>query len=148
MHRPQGQFGVGSWVVGLAVAMVAALGLLVRPRAAARPAVDRIRDMQVAAEASGRAPWGHWGDQPGRYAAWSNHSNRLIPVYSFGLPLDTVAGGNSVYRDAARLRDLYGRLPDRTLNPAADYFDQTDVFRLQEMAVAAGKTRIILMVFD
>jgi alkaline phosphatase len=148
MHRQQGQFGVGSWAVGLAVATAAALGLLMRPRVVARPAADRIRDMQVAAEASGHAPWGHWGDQPARYAAWSNHSNRLIPVYSFGMSLDAVASGNSIYRDATRLRELYGRLPDRTLNPAADYFDQTDIFRLQEMAVAAEKKRIILVVFD
>ncbi|MFM8291928.1 MAG: alkaline phosphatase, partial [Planctomycetia bacterium] len=148
MREPQGQFGVGSWAVGVGVTVAAAVGLLARPRAAAERAVDAVRRMQVDAEAAGHAPWGHWGDQPARYAAWSNHSNRLVPVYSFGMRLDAVAGGNSVYRDASRLRDLYGRLPDRTLNPAADYFDQTDVFRLQEMAVAAGKTRIILMVFD
>jgi alkaline phosphatase len=148
MRDPQGQFGAGSWAVGVGVTVAAAVGLLARPRAAAERAVDAVRRMQVDAEAAGHAPWGHWGDQPARYAAWSNHSNRLIPVYSFGMRLDAVAGGKSVYRDAARLRDLSGRLPDCTLNPAAEYFDQTDVFRLQEMAVAAGKTRIILMVFD
>ena len=148
MQPRPGQFGVGSWVVGVAVATAAVVSLLGRPHAAAPPAVDRIRQMQIEAEATGRASWGHWGDQPARYAAWSNHSNRLIPVYTFGMPLDAVAGDRSAYRDEPRLRELYGRLPERTLNPDAAYFDQTDVCRLQEMAAKAGKKRIILVVFD
>jgi alkaline phosphatase len=111
-------------------------------------APDRIRQMQAAAEAIGRASWGHWGDQPERYVAWSNHSNRLIPVYTFGMSLDAVKEKRSVYRDAARLQALYGRLPDATLNAAADYFDQTDVYRLQMMAAEAGKKYIVLLVFD
>jgi len=111
-------------------------------------APDRIRQMQSEAEASGHAAWGHWGDQPGRYVSWSNHSNRLIPVYTFGMPLDAVRSASSVYRDAARLTALYGRLPEATLNPQADYFDQTDVHRLQMMAADAGKKYIILVVFD
>ena len=110
--------------------------------------VDRIRDMERDAEQSGRAPWGHWGDRPDRYVEWSNHSNRLIPVYTFGLTLDAVAGQNSVYRDVARLEALYGRLPPGTLNPDAEYFDQTDVHRLQLEAARSGKNRIILVVFD
>ncbi len=146
MHRKQGLLGLAVCAVGIAAAT--ACGLLMRPRAAAPPAVDRIRQLQVEAEAAGQASWGHWGDQPRRYAAWSNHSNRLIPVYSFGMSLAAVAGGNSIYRDESRLRELYGRLPEATLNPDAEYFDQTDVCRLQEMAAAAGKTRIILLVFD
>ena len=67
-------------------------------------APDRIRQMQAAAEAIGHASWGHWGDQPERYVAWSNHSNRLIPVYTFGMSLDAVKEKRSVYRDAARLQ--------------------------------------------
>ena len=148
MREKPGQFGRGSWVCGVAVAIAAVGGLLARPRADHPSADDRVRRMQVDAEAAGAADWGHWGDQPGKYAAWSNHSNRLIPVYSFGMPLDAVAGTNSVYRDESRLRELYGRLPERTLDPDASYFDQTDVCRLQEMAAAAGKRRIILVVFD
>jgi alkaline phosphatase len=147
----RGQFGRGSWAVGIAVLLAAAFGLLARPRdraPPAAPATDRVRDMQAAAEAAGRAAWGHWGDQPQRYAAWSNHSNRLIPVYTFGIDLDAVGGASSVYRDERRLTELYGRLPGRTLNPQAEYFDQTDVFRLQEQAAAAGKKRIVLMIFD
>ena len=116
--------------------------------AAGAAAPDPVREMQVAAEAAGVASWGHWGDTPGKYVSWSNHSNRLIPVYTFGMTLESVAGPNSVYRDEARLRELYGFLPDHTLNPQADYFDQTDVYRLQQMAVDSGKKRIILVVFD
>jgi len=111
-------------------------------------APDRIRRLQSDAEAAGRAWWGYWGDQPQKYVSHSSHSNRLIPVYAFGMSLDTVSGTNSVYRDADRLRTLYGRTPDRTLNPAAEYFDQTDVYRLQMAAADAGKTRIVLVVFD
>jgi len=111
-------------------------------------APDRIRQMQSAAEAAGRSSWGHWGDQPAKYAGFSNHSNRLIPVYSFGMSLDSVKGSRSVYRDEAGLRALYGRLPDHTLNPEADYFDQTDVYRLQVAAADAGKKYIVLVVFD
>ena len=119
---------------------------------AAEPAVvlsvDPIRSMQAEAQHSGRASWGHWGDQPDRYDSWSNHSNRLVPVYTFGMTLQSVTGKNSVYRSAKDLARLYGRVPDNTLNPTANYCDQTDVYRLQQEAVAVGKTRIILLVFD
>ena len=111
-------------------------------------APDRIRQMQADAETAGRAAWGYWGDQPHRYVSHSSHSNRLIPVYSFGMSLAGVSGTHSVYRDADRLRALYGRLPDRTLNPEAEYFDQTDVYRLQLAAADAGKKHIVLVVFD
>ncbi|MEI8072290.1 MAG: alkaline phosphatase [Planctomycetota bacterium] len=111
-------------------------------------AADPIRQMQSDAETTGRAAWGHWGDQPEKYAAWSNHSNRLIPVYTFGMTLEAVSGANSPYRDADRIASLYGREPDGTLNPTADYFDQTDIYRLQKMAAEAGKKYIVLMVFD
>mgnify|MGYP006268557397 CR=1 FL=1 len=117
------------------------------PSAAIRPG-DRFAQMQWIATHTGRAPWGRWGDQPQHYVSWSNHSNRLIPVYTFGIGLDAVAGANSPYRDRAKLEAIYGRLPDHTLNPDAEYFDQTDVHALQMAAVAAGKTRIVLMVFD
>jgi alkaline phosphatase len=118
------------------------------PAASDSSAADPIRAMEAEAEATGKATWGHWGDQLDRFISWSNHSNRLIPVYTFGVMLDGVAGPNSVYRDAARLQTLYGRLPDDTLNTAADYFDQTDVHRLQVMAADVGKKYIVLVVFD
>lgn len=110
--------------------------------------VDFVREMQVAAEATGRASWGHWGDQPNRYVSWSNHSNRLVPVYAFGITLDRVSGMNSIYRDSHRLEKLYGQHPTGTLNAHAEYFDQTDIYRLQQMAADAGKKYIVLLVFD
>lgn len=109
---------------------------------------DPVRWMQIEAEMAGAAAWGHWGDQPERYVSWSNHSNRLIPVYAFGMGLDDVRGRNSPYRSEERLQSLYGRLPEQTFNPQADYFDQTDLHRLQLDAAAAGKKRIVLIVFD
>ncbi|MFM9026253.1 MAG: alkaline phosphatase [Planctomycetaceae bacterium] len=144
------QFGAGTWAAAIALlvaAVVAAPRWLAPSR---RPAVkaDPIRDMQVEAERTGRAAWGHWGDQPGQYVAWSNHSNRLIPVYTFGMGLESVSGTNSVYRDATKLEALYGRLPDHTLAPDAAHFDQTDVARLQRLAAEAGKKLIVLVVFD
>jgi alkaline phosphatase len=104
--------------------------------------------MQIEAEVAGKAGWGHWGDQPERYVSWSNHSNRLIPVYTFGIGLDAVCGENSPYRSVERLTALYGRLPEATLDSEAEYFDQTDVHRLQVMAADAGAKRIVLVVFD
>jgi len=129
-------------------AFAACLWIAVLVATACPAADDPIRQLQIEAEIAGRATWGHWGDQPGKYVTWSNHSNRLIPVYSFGIGLERLRGANSVYRDAARLEALYGRLPDDTLNPEADYFDQTDIHRLQLQAVAAGVKRIVLVVFD
>lgn len=105
-------------------------------------------ELQRLAVESGKADWGHWGTDTNRYSSWQTHSNRLIPIYSFGFSLDAVAGANSVYRCEDKLRSLYGRLPECTLNPQAEYFDQTDIFRLQQKAAEAGKKRIILFVFD
>jgi len=48
----------------------------------------------------------------------------------------------------SELTRLYGRVPEGTLNPDADYFDQTDIYRLQQLAVKQGKKRIILFIFD
>ena len=137
-----------AWIRLAAVfAFSSMLVFLARPQR--RPtAADPLRELQAAAERTGHAAWGHWGDQPERYAAWSNHSNRLIPVYTFGMSLESVAGARSIYRDPSQLAQLYGRLPETTLNPDADYFDQTDIHRLQLAAAAAGKKRIILVVFD
>lgn len=109
---------------------------------------DELRCLQIAAMAKGSAAWGHWGLNPARYAGWTKHSNRLIPIYTFGISLDAFTGNKSVYRDAAQIEALYGRLPEGTLNSAADYGDQTDVYRLQKQAIAAGKKYLILLIFD
>jgi alkaline phosphatase len=115
---------------------------------AAEPSSDHLRSLQGLAMQDEQAPWGHWGPAPNLYSAWTSHSNRLIPVYIFGGSLAEVSGPNSLYRDADRLTQLFGRLPPGTLNPEAEYFDQTDVARLQRSAIAAGKKRVILFVFD
>ncbi len=109
---------------------------------------DHIAELQARSAESNTNIWGHWGPDLEKYSSWTTHTNRLIPVYTFGLSLDAVRGENSPYRAEQRLIDLYGSLPIRTLNPEADYFDQTDIYRLQKMAAEAGKTRIIVFVFD
>ena len=125
---------------GICVLLVAA----VAPRGSA----DHLRRLQQEADTQGKAAWGHWGVHPNVYASWATHSNRLIPVYTFGLSLDPYQGANSIYRDARRLQKLYGRVPPGTLNPKAEYFDQTDLYRLQQAAAKAGKKYIFVVVFD
>ncbi len=94
----------------------------------------------------------HFGPQgPGaRFSGSTGHSNRLIPAYTFGRKIDlkSVAGPNSVYRDADRLAKLYGTLPPHTLNPSAEYFDQSDFHTLQEDAVAKGVKHVFIVWFD
>ncbi len=109
---------------------------------------DHFRDLQTAAIEQKKADWGHWGPEPGKYSSWTSHSNRLIPLYSFGMDLSSCRGENSVYRDREKLEKLYGFLPEGTLNPQAEYFDQTDVFGLQKLAAEKGKKCIVLLVFD
>jgi len=125
--------------------LVAVLLAIVLPDPAA---ADRIKQLQTDAITTGHAEWGHWGTRPERYSSWTNHSNRLIPVYVFGGDLASFAGEKSVYRDAQRLEQLYGRVPPGTLNSQAEYFDQTDLYHLQMDAVKAGKKYVFLFVFD
>ncbi len=109
---------------------------------------DPIADMQAKAVETNQSDWGHWGASADKYSSWTTHSNRLIPVYTFGIDLKAYSGPNSVYRDAGKLETIFGYLPTNTVNPEADYFDQTDIYRLQKQAVSLGKKRIILFVFD
>lgn len=116
--------------------------------AAAQEYPDLISEFQYRAASLKKADWIHWGDRKGTYSNWTSHSNRLIPAYGFGINFDSVQGENSVYRSEEKLKALYGRLPPETLNPEAEYFDQTDVFHLQKKAWESGKKNIILVVFD
>jgi alkaline phosphatase len=109
---------------------------------------DDWRRLQTEAVTHGHAVFGHWGPDGTHYSSWTSHSNRLIPVYTFGMDLCAVRGANSVYRNDGGLRELFGDVPEGTLNPDAEYFDQTDVYRLQKMAADAGKKYIVLMIFD
>lgn len=130
--------------VGWLIVLMPAIGTV----APAQSPSDHVRELQTTAIETGRAPWGFWGYEPQKYTGWKSHSNRLIPVYTFGVSLDEVAGRNSVYRNAASLTRLYGQVPPNTLHRRAEYFDQTDIYRLQQSAVRAGKKHVILIVFD
>jgi alkaline phosphatase len=109
---------------------------------------DHLRCLQTEAMAKGKADWAHWGINRNRFTGWTRHSNRLIPVYTFGISLDGFTGRNSVYRDRGKIEAIYGRLPDGTLNPEAEYLDQTDLYRLQKKAIEAGKKYVVLLIFD
>lgn len=118
-------------------------------------AEDRVRELQTKAIEEKRADFGHWGIDPGNYMQWGSHSNRLIPVYTFGtkgqgagVDLDSYQGTNSPYRSEDAIRRLYGQVPTATLNPNANYLDQTNIYDLQLAAANAGKKYIFLVIFD
>jgi alkaline phosphatase len=94
----------------------------------------------------------HFGSQ-GPNSTFSNHnghSNRLVPVYVFGKKADlpAILGDNSPYRTEAGLERLFGRIPAFTLNPAAEYGDQADLYRVQKDAVARGVKHLFILWFD
>lgn len=116
---------------------------------------DRIRQLQTEAIEKKVAEFGHWGVDPKNYIQWGTHSNRLIPVYTFGtagkgpgVDLKSYTGPHSPYRSEEQLRRIYGRLPSATLDPAADHLDQTNIYDIQRAASKAGKKHIFLVVFD
>ena len=51
-----------------------------------RPA-DTLRQFQFRAAELEKSDWIHWGNAPGKFSNWTNHSNRLIPVYTYGICL-------------------------------------------------------------
>jgi alkaline phosphatase len=123
----------------------------------AAPAADQdfVRRLQESAIAEGRSPLGHWGPYPEKYTAWKTHTNRLIPVYTYGtrgigagVDLTHYTGANSAYRSEKSLRRIYGHVPTNTLNPQAEYLDQTDLAALQRAGFAAGKKYVFLVIFD
>ncbi len=116
---------------------------------------DYIRDLQTDAIKTNRADFGHWGHDPENYKLWGTHSNRLIPVYTFGtldqpgqIDLKSYSSHKSPYRNEAELRRIYGRVPSETLNENAEYFDQTNLFQIQQTALVSGKKYIFLVIFD
>lgn len=129
-------------------------GAVCRTVDAAEPTCHIAR-LQAAAIEQGRADFGHWGVDPENYMDWGSHSNRLIPVYTFGtkqapqgVSLSHYTGTHSVYRNADGIRALYGRLPSATHNPKAEYCDQTNIYDLQLAGLLAGKKQIFLVIFD
>ena len=122
---------------------------------AEKPSQDHIRKIQTTAIQNKKSPVAHWGFDPENYTQWSNHSLRLIPVYTFGtkgnpngLDLNSYTGKNSPYRNAKSLETIYGFLPENSVNPEAEYLDQTNLYEMQQAALKAGKKNIILFVFD
>ena len=116
---------------------------------------DPIRDLQTAAIEAGKADFGHWGWDPDNYVLWGTHSNRLVPVYTFGtkgqsdgVSLSEYMGAQSAYRSEDALRAIFGDVPPETVNPTANYLDQTNIYDLQLAAIDAGKKHVILVVFD
>ena len=116
---------------------------------------DYIRDLQQQAITSKKSDFGHWGPDPEDFTGWKSHSNRLIPIYTFGtlgqghgVDLTSYTGANSPYRSERKLQQLFGRVPTQTLNTAAEYCDQTNITDLQRAAAQAGKKHIFLVIFD
>jgi alkaline phosphatase len=142
-------------IAGVIAGLVGTAPLLLRAAEPALPGTDPIRDLQSAATKDNKSAMGHWGHDPDNYRLWSSHSNRLIPIYTFGtkgagkgVDLDSYIGANSRYRNSEKIQELYGYDPPETLNPAAEYCDQTDIYRIQRAAFDAGKKHVFLIVFD
>ena len=127
---------------GVALALLAARAGLVDVPARAG---DRIKELQTAyvATKDQKVPRAyHFGSQgPGDvFSNHASHTNRLVPIYTFGWKADlgAVTGANSLYRDPRKVKALYGFLPENTVNPEAEYADQSDLYRVQMDAVARG----------
>ena len=94
----------------------------------------------------------HFGSQGAGdvFTNHASHSNRLIPVHVFGAKADlnAVTGKNSAYRTDAGVKRLYGFVPPNTVNPLADYADQSDLFRVQQDAVKRGIKHLFIVWFD
>ena len=116
---------------------------------------DSLAGIQRAAMTDKSSDVGYWGIDPEVWSGWTSHSNRLIPVYTYGTSqtegatnLDHYTGERSSYRDEGRLQHLYGRVPEQTVDASATWMDQTDIARLQQAGAEAGKKYIFLVVFD
>ncbi|WP_419581059.1 alkaline phosphatase [Stieleria magnilauensis] len=117
-----------------------------QPPAAGRG--DMMRALQQRAAETQTPVYGHWGLDATKYSSWNEHSNRLVPVYTFGLTLSDWRERGSLYADAQRLKPLERSSTASSINPTAMYFDETDVYQLQRAAVDAGYSNIIMLVFD
>ncbi len=116
---------------------------------------DRLKAMQteyVGNSSQKLARAYHFGSQgPGDiFSNHTSHSNRLVAVYLFGRKgnLSTITGLNSRYRSADEVRKIYGFLPRNTVNPQAEYADQSDLYRVQKEAVARGVKHLFIVWFD
>jgi len=121
----------------------------------AKEPFDQIGAIQTEAVMTGRSPVAHWGSDPKRYSQWTTHSNRLVPIYTWGtkgagqgIDVNDYTGANSAYRSSDKLHRIYGADPKDSVNPDAEYMDQTNIADIQKAALAAGKKHVILMIFD
>ena len=121
----------------------------------ATEAADIPKQLQAKAIEDDKAEFGYWGTDPDEYTGWTSHSNRLIPVYTFGtkgggdgVDIDSYTGPNSPYRSEAKVQALYGYVPEKTVNANAIWMDQTNIADMQRAAAAAGRKYIFLVVFD
>jgi alkaline phosphatase len=136
----------------LAAALIAVYALSSSPSAFSEDRIKELQTANVATQKEKRARPYHFGSQ-GAGDVFSNHashSNRLVPVYTFGRKMDlgAVTGRNSRYRDAEEVKALYGFLPENTVNPGAEYADQSDLYRVQRDAVARGVKHLFIVWFD
>jgi alkaline phosphatase len=122
---------------------------------AASDGSDPLKQLQIAYIVNAREKMPrayHFGSQgPGDiFSNHTSHTNRLVPVYVFGRKanLAAVMGENSTYRDAKKIKTLYGVLPENTLNPRAVYADQSDLYRVQKEAVVRGAKHLFIVWFD
>jgi alkaline phosphatase len=143
-------------LVRLLPAIVPAVLLTLPPaRSEEAPSGDRLRELQnsyVASKDEKQPRAYHFGSQgPGDvFTNHASHSNRLVPVYVFGNKADlgAVTGRNSRYRTEEGVRSLYGRVPEFTVNPEAEYADQSDLYRVQREAIARGAKYVFTVWFD
>jgi alkaline phosphatase len=151
---PPARSPLPSWMAAVAIAAVAVAVSLALPSS---PALgeDRLKELQTANVANQKKKAKrayHFGSQgPGDvFSNHASHSNRMVPVYTFGRKLDlgSVMGKDSVYRDAEKVKALYGFLPENTVNPDAEYADQSDLARVQRDAVARGVKHLFIVWFD
>ena len=117
--------------------------------------VDRLKELQeanVADKDKERPRAYHFGSQgpDSEFSNHTSHTNRLVPVYTFGskLELAAVTGPMSRYRTEEGVRSLYGDLPANTVDPEAEYADQSDLYQLQAEAVEKGVKHLFILWFD
>jgi alkaline phosphatase len=118
-------------------------------------AEDWVRELQESSLKGDKPVAFHWGPDPAKYSSCTGHSNRMIPVYTFGtagqgdgVDLNSYLGEHSVYRNAKKVKRLYGGRSEASVDEVADYMDQTNIFDLQLAGLNAGKKHIILIIFD
>ena len=116
---------------------------------------DRLKELQTQNVATAKKKMErayHFGSQgPGSFFSnHASHSNRLIPFYVFGSKggTDQFTGSNSPYRDPEKVKALYGFLPPNTVNPEADYADQSNFYEIQRQALKKGVKHLFIVWFD